>query len=368
MRILEVSKLYPPFWGGIETVVYDISTVLKQEGYDVDVLCVSEKNQSSEEVIDSVKVYRCASIAHLASTYLSFEFIKVWRKIRNNYDVIHVHLPNPLALLAFFLFKPHKECKIIVHWHSDIVKQKYLKIPFIPLQNDLLARCNKIIATSQVYADASEDLTKYLYKVEVIPIGIDEDKMVAAPDAVEQIKQRYAGKFVIFSLGRHVYYKGFEYLIEAARLMDENYIILLGGRGELTPELKAKIKEYNLEDVVKLLGRISAHELPAYFSAADVFCLPSVERSEAYGVVQLEAMACGTPVISTDIKGSGVAWVNKHGLTGLVVPVKNAHALASSFNYLREHPINRNQVHEYFTQHYTRSKMVNYFIKVVEGA
>jgi rhamnosyl/mannosyltransferase len=99
-----------------------------------------------------------------------------------------------------------------------------------------------------------------------------------------------------------------------------------------------------------------------------VFCLPSVERSEAYGVVQLEAMACGTPVISTDIKGSGVAWVNKHGLTGLVVPVKNAHALASSFNYLREHPINRNQVHEYFTQHYTRSKMVNYFIKVVEGA
>lgn len=112
MRILEVSKLYPPFWGGIETVVYDISTVLKQEGYDVDVLCVSEKNQSSEEVIDSVKVYRCASIAHLASTYLSFEFIKVWRKIRNNYDVIHVHLPNPLALLAFSYLNPIKNVKL----------------------------------------------------------------------------------------------------------------------------------------------------------------------------------------------------------------------------------------------------------------
>lgn len=368
MRILEVSKLYPPFWGGIETVVYDISTVLKQDGYDVDVLCVSEKNNSAEEVIDNVKVYRCASLAHLASTYLSFEFIKVWRKIRNNYDVIHVHLPNPLALLAFFLFKPRKECKIIVHWHSDIVKQKYLKIPFIPLQNALLARCYKIVATSQVYAEASQDLKNYLNKVEVIPIGIDEERMVAASEAVAEIKQRYAGKFIIFSLGRHVYYKGFEYLIDAARHLDENAIILLGGQGELTPELTEKIKTHNLGDRVKLLGRISAQELPAYFTAADVFCLPSVERSEAYGVVQLEAMACGTPVICTDIQGSGVAWVNKHGVTGLVVPVKNAEALATSFNYLREHPINRSQVQEYFTQHYTRSKMVNNLIKVVEGA
>ncbi|MDE9678296.1 MULTISPECIES: glycosyltransferase [Citrobacter] len=368
MRILEVSKLYPPFWGGIETVVYDISTVLKQEGYDVDVLCVSENNNSTEEFIDNVKVYRCASFAHLASTYLSFEFIKIWRKIRNDYDVIHVHLPNPLALLAFYLFKPRKDCKIIVHWHSDIVKQKYLKIPFIPLQKKLLACCSKIIATSHVYADASQDLKKFLNKIEVIPIGIDEERMVAAPEAFEQIKGRYAGKFVIFSLGRHVYYKGFEYLIEAARYIDESYIILLGGQGELTPELKEKITEYNLDSRVKMLGRISAQELPAYFSAADVFCLPSIERSEAFGVVQLEAMACGTPVISTDIQGSGVSWVNKHGVTGLIVPVKNAQALAISFNNLREHPINRSQVQEYFTQHYTRSKMVNCLIKVVEGA
>ncbi|HDI6199062.1 TPA: glycosyltransferase, partial [Escherichia coli] len=101
-RILEVSKLYPPFWGGIETVVYDISTVLKQKDYDVDVLCVSESNHSSREVMDNVNVYRCSSIVHMASTYISFEFIKVWRSIRNNYDVIHVHLPNPLALLAIF--------------------------------------------------------------------------------------------------------------------------------------------------------------------------------------------------------------------------------------------------------------------------
>jgi len=368
VRILEVSKLYPPFWGGIETVVYDISTVLQQKGYDVDVLCVSEKNTSSNEVINNINVYRCASLLHLASTYISFEFVNFWREIRNNYDVIHIHLPNPLALLAFFLFKPREGCKIIVHWHSDIVKQKYLKIPFIPLQNYLLKRSYKIIATSQVYAEASKDLQKYLDRVEVIPIGIDEEKMCASPEAIEQIKQCYADKFVIFSLGRHVYYKGFEYLIDAAKYLDDNYIILLGGQGELTPVLQHKIKEYKLEDRVKMLGRISADELPAYFNAADVFCLPSVERSEAYGVVQLEAMACGTPIISTDIPGSGVAWVNKHGVTGLVVPVKNSQALASSFNYLREHPINRSQVQEYFEQHYTRSKMVDYLIKVVKGA
>ena len=169
-------------------------------------------------------------------------------------------------------------------------------------------------------------------------------------------------------MGRHVYYKGFEYLLDAAKYLDDKYIILLGGQGELTPRLQEKIKQHNLDEKVKLLGKISAEELPAYFSAADVFCLPSVERSEAYGVVQLEAMACGTPVISTNIKGSGVSWVNKHGITGIVVPVKDSKALADSFNYLYEHPINRNQVQEFFIQHYTRSKMVDYFIKVVVRA
>ena len=368
MRILEVSKLYPPFWGGIETVVYDISTVLRQKEHNVDVLCVSDKNKSTKEIVDGVNVYRCGSFAHLASTYLSFKFIKVWRKIRNNYDVIHVHLPNPLAVLAIVLFKPQKGCKIIVHWHSDIVKQKYLKIPFIPLERWLLNRSSKIIATSQIYAYASQDLKKFLSKVEIIPIGIDEERMVAAPEAIERIRQRYTDKFVIFALGRHVYYKGFEYLLDAAKYLDDKYIILLGGQGELTPRLQEKIKQHNLDEKVKLLGKISAEELPAYFSAADVFCLPSVERSEAYGVVQLEAMACGTPVISTNIKGSGVSWVNKHGITGIVVPVKDSKALADSFNYLYEHPINRNQVQEFFIQHYTRSKMVDYFIKVVVRA
>ena len=367
MHILEVSKLYPPFWGGIETVVYDISTVLKQEGYDVDVLCVSDKNESSEEVIDDVKVYRCASLMHMASTYLSFEFIRVWRKIRTKYDVIHIHLPNPLALLAFYLFRPRKGCKVIVHWHSDIVKQKYLKIPFMPLQKLLLDKCDKIIATTSVYAEASQDLSRYLDKVEVVPIGIDEERMVVAPEMVAEIKQRYDNKFVIFSLGRHVYYKGFEYLIEAAKYLDDNYVILLGGQGELTADLKQKIEFHGVADRVKLLGKISAQELPAYFSMADVFCLPSVERSEAYGVVQLEAMACGTPVICTDIQGSGVSWVNKHDVTGRVVPVKNAQALADSFNYLREHPIDRHQVQQYFSQHYTRNKMVNCLVKVIEG-
>lgn len=368
MRILEVSKLYPPFWGGIETVVYDISTVLKQEGYDVDVLCVSERNNTTEEVIDNVRIYRCASLLHLASTYLSFEFIKKWWKIRSNYDVIHFHLPNPLALLAFFLFKPRNNCKVIVHWHSDIVRQKFLKIPFIPLQKHLLTRCYKIIATSEIYAKASKDLAYYLDKVKVIPIGIDENKMEASPDSIDLIKQHFAGKFIIFSLGRHVYYKGFEYLIESAKYLDDRYVILLGGQGELTSDLQAQIHKYNLGEQVKLLGQISAQELPAYFSAADVFCLPSVERSEAYGVVQLEAMACGTPVVCTDIPGSGVSWVNKHKITGLVVPVKNAQALASSFNYLYEHSFNTSQIREYFTQHYTRLTMVKYIIDVVEEA
>ncbi|ELR4888070.1 glycosyltransferase, partial [Escherichia coli] len=359
MRILEVSKLYPPFWGGIETVVYDISTVLKQKDYDVDVLCVSESNHSSREVMDNVNVYRCSSIVHMASTYISFEFIKVWRSIRNNYDVIHVHLPNPLALLAIFLFRPRRGCKIIVHWHSDIIKQKFLKIPFIPLQNSLLSNCDKIIATSQVYANSSLDLKKYLNKVAIIPIGIDDKRMSIDVDRIKKIKNSYPGKLIVFSLGRHVYYKGFDYLIDAAKYLDDNYIIIIGGQGQLTSSLNEKISKYDLSKRVKLIGRINEEDVSSYFYAADIFCLPSIERSEAYGVVQLEAMACGTPIISTDISGSGVSWVNKHGVTGLVVKNKNPQELAKGIKYLSAHPFEKEHIQKYFMENYTRTKMVD---------
>lgn len=252
---------------------------------------------------------------------------------------------------------------MIVHWHSDIIKQKILKIPFIPIQNHLLHCCDKIFTTSPVYSDYSKDLRKYKNKVEVLPIGIDSSRMSVNNIYLKKMKEKYNGKFVIFSLGRHVYYKGFSYLIESARYLPDNYIILIGGEGELTHVLQKKIDSLNLNDKVQLIGKIPPDTLSTYYFFADIFCLPSIERSEAYGVVQLEAMACGTPVVSTNIEGSGVPWVNKHNTSGLIVSIKSPESLAKSFKYLNANPLNKENIVKFFHDNYTREIMVDRLIK-----
>ncbi|MCE7626707.1 glycosyltransferase [Vibrio fluvialis] len=358
MRVLQVSKLFPPFWGGIETVVYDTAQELKQKGVDVDILCVSSDNKSELTSVDGIKVIRCSSFLHAASTYLSHSFIKEWLRIRNDYDLIHVHLPNPLAMLAMYLF-PTK-AKIVVHWHSDIIKQRFLKVPFIPVQSWLLKKCDKIIVTSQAYADGSNDLRPFLDKVKVIPIGIQDGSLRVDENYLSVLMSRYKEKRIVFSLGRHVYYKGFEYLIDAASHLPDDYIILLGGEGELSEVLKQKVIQQNLTSKVVLLGRIPFEHLGAFYKACDVFCLPSIERSEAFGVVQLEAMSFGKPVVSTEIEGSGVSWVNKNGQTGLISPVKDSKELANCItSTLNSDTLNTSSIKAYFNEHFLREKMGN---------
>ncbi|MDW2056808.1 glycosyltransferase [Vibrio sp. 506] len=358
MKVLQLSKLFPPFWGGIETVVYDTSVELKNKDIDVDVLCVSDGNKSSVDYIDGIKVFRCSSFLHLASVYLSISYVLRWFGIRNDYDLIHVHLPNPLAMLAMFIFRT--KAKIILHWHSDIVKQRFLKIPFIPIQKWLLEKADSIIVTSQCYADASTDLAKYKNKIVVIPIGISDKVLSVNTDYSVNLLKKYPNKKIIFSLGRHVYYKGFEYLVESAKYLPDDYIILIGGVGELTESLKGKINEYNLNTKVKLLGKIPADQLGTYYSCCNVFCLPSIERSEAFGVVQLEAMSFGKPIVSTNIVGSGVPWVNKDGITGKVVPIKDAKALANAcVDVVFDNKLKEDNILTHFKNNYIRDIMVD---------
>lgn len=356
MKVLQVSKLFPPFWGGLETVVYDISTELTSRGVEVDVLCVSQENINENAEVNGIGVIRCGSFLHVASTYLSISFINKWRKLRNKYDIVHVHLPNPLALLAMFLF-PTK-AKVIVHWHSDIVKQKFLKIPFLPLQRWILNKCESVIVTSEPYADSSDDLKSFRDKLKIIPIGIDGGNLSIDEAHLNSIKAQFQDRKIIFSLGRHVYYKGFEYLIDAAADLPDDYVILLGGEGELTEALKEKINQNDLASKVVLLGKIPFEYLGAYYEACDVFCLPSIERSEAFGVVQLEAMSFGKPIVSTSIEGSGVSWVNQHGLTGLISPVKDSKKLAECIiDTTTSMNLDARTIKAHFNKHFLRETM-----------
>lgn len=327
MKILQIGKFYP-ICGGVEKVMYDIMVGLSQRQIYCDMLCASaEKYPPGNLSLNEFARILCVPAwKKVASTMLAPAMIYRLRKIRKEYDIIHIHHPDPMACLALFL--SGYKGPVVVHWHSDILKQKRLLKLYAPLQNWLLRRAEVIVGTTPVYVRESPFLGNIQRKVTSIPIGVDE--MKPSCPQVAQIKEKYAGKKIIFSLGRLVEYKGYEYLIRAARRLDDDYIILIGGKGPLLGYLQALIDEQGVSDKVKLLGFIEDKDLPDYFGACDLFCLSSIWKTEAFGIVQIEAMSCGKPVIAMNIPESGVNWVNMDRFSGLNVKPEDADALAEA--------------------------------------
>ncbi|ENY9560521.1 glycosyltransferase [Escherichia coli] len=358
MKVLQICKYFPPVFGGIEQVAYDISDgFLSEYNIPVDVFCVNDINKDIVEN-SGYNITRCGIIGRLFSTPISLSFFKHWKKIRNKYDIIHLHLPNPLAVLALFLFRSRS--KIIIHWHSDIVKQKKLLFLFKPFQTWILKRCDKVIVTSPIYGENSVALKNYQNKLICIPIGIEKERLPENELFLSEMKNKFHGKKIVFSLGRLVYYKGFDYLIDAAKYLPEDIVILIGGQGELYEELNAFIKNANLGDKVHLLGSISFDKLSSYYKLCDVFCLPSIHKSEAFGVVQLEAMSYKKPLVSTDIPGSGVSWVNLDGYSGVVVQPKNSKLLAAGIVHVLENKdVMSKNSYQRFRQIFTKKDMIN---------
>lgn len=357
MKVLHLSKYYKPYSGGIEQVVADICEACNKDNIESSVLAVNYQNTNSIYYINGVKVYSYKSNLHYASADISLGYIQGLKKIISYYDIIHVHLPNPLANLAVLLAK-HESVKVVLHWHSDIVKQKFLKILYRPMQSWLLNRSDAIITTSPIYGECSEDLFEYKNKITVIPIGINADNYKVDDNVFQAIKSKFRDKKIIFALGRLVYYKGFSYLIEAAGKLPDDHIILIGGRGPESQQLIDKVDKLNLHDKVKMLGFVDENELPAYLKACDVFCLPSIEKSEAFGVVQLEAFLFNKPVVSCSITGSGVGWVNRDQISGIVVPPKNSHELASALIKITQNQDSYSSLHSYFEDNFTSTVMV----------
>jgi glycosyltransferase involved in cell wall biosynthesis len=333
LKILQLTKFYPPFWGGIESVTYELTEGLHAAGYECVVLCANTTNVTVDEVFENkYKVIRAASYGRVFSTSISPALINIFRKIANDFDIIHVHFPDPLTALALSLVKP--KAKVVIHWHSDIIKQSYLLKFYLPLQNMVLKRADLIIGTSPKYIQESPQLKDFVYKTVAIPLG-SEVKVFENTTAVEaSILNRFKGKKILFSLGRLVYYKGYNYLIEAASLISNDFVIVIGGEGPEYSNLKKQIASYKLEAKVHLIGKIPQVELASWFKACNIFCFPSTFASEAFGVSQIEAMSFGKPVIATEIPRSGVSWVNAHGVSGVNVKLGSATELANAIQLL----------------------------------
>ncbi len=337
MKILQLGKFYPPDTGGMETALHNITEGLNHKGIQCDVLCANSKKEYKEEIVDGYKIFRTANYGKLSSTSITPQMIIKLKEIIANYDIIHLHHPNPMANLALLFANPKKQ-KIVLHWHSDIIKQQFEFKFYKPLLIWMLKKTDVIIGTSQKYIEASEQLKDFQHKCIAIPRGIKRNDLFANNERSREIREKYPNKRIIFSLGRFIYYKGFEYLIESAKYLPDEYIILLGGEGELKKKYEQIISENGLSQKVFLVGRIAQKDLGSYYQACDLFCLPSIAKSEAFGLVMVEAMSFGKPIVATKINGSGTDWVNQDGITGLNVDPENAEELAKAFKTILENP------------------------------
>ncbi|WP_118195435.1 glycosyltransferase [Albibacterium indicum] len=360
MKILQVGKFYP-IRGGIEKVMYDLTLGLSAEGVHCDMLCATTEGYRGGviELNSYGRVIAVKTQWKFSATMIAPAMITRLRRIANEYDMIHIHHPDPMASLALFL-SGYKR-KVILHWHSDILKQKLLLKLYAPLQRWLIKRADLIVGTTPVYVRESPFLKGMLDKIDYIPIGVEA--ISADKEQVELLRRKYDGYRLIFSLGRLVEYKGYKYLIEALAKLDDTYRLAIGGIGPLRGELEELVDHLGVRSRVEFLGYVSDEDVPKYFEACDLFCLSSIWKTEAFAIVQIEAMSCGKPVVSTHIKGSGVSWVNADQVSGLVVPAEDADALANAIKKLMDDRELYEQValggRRRYKELFTRKKMVD---------
>ena len=325
MKVLQLGKFYP-IRGGVEKVMWDLTSGLSARGIDCDMLCAELEKDEIIHLNEHGRVICLKAWMKKAATMIAPKMISWLRKHKDEYDIIHVHHPDPMACLALRL--SGYKGRVILHWHSDILKQKTLLKFYAPLQRWLIHRADTIIGTTPVYLKESPYLQDVQEKTVAVPIGI---KPVTFDEGLaRQWKQRYAGKKLVVSIGRLVPYKGYTYLIQACQHLGSDYQLFVVGNGPLMDNLLGEVQEYGVQDRIHFLGYVEDDEMHALLAASDLFVMSSVMKTEAFGIVQIEAMSLGKPVIATKIPESGVSWVNADGVSGLNVPIRNPKALADA--------------------------------------
>jgi len=368
LKVLHVGKFYPPHPGGMESHLRTLSEELSKT-IDVEVLVASDRWRTERSTHGRVELVRLATALMLHGTPIVPSLARAMRQARP--DMVHLHFPNPMAALACLMSR--LDVPIVVTWHSDVVRQRRAAAVFAPLLSLLLQRCAAIIVASAAYIETSPVLRSRRKLCRVIPYGIRAEAYENADTArVAQLRRRF-GKRLVLAVGRLVYYKGFEHLVRA--MADVRATVLIAGDGPLRAALSAEAARLGVGDRVVLLGRVDDAELKACYHACDVFALPSVERSEAFGIVQLEAMACGRPVVNTWLN-SGVPHVSLDGLTGLTVPPGDPKALATALSALLGDPARRaamgaaarQRVREEFSAELMARRTLEVYREVVAGA
>lgn len=314
---------FPPTVGGVEGHIHQI--VKNMEGVEFTVLTSSRSRRTVREKLDGVEVIRAAEYLRPANTPI----MPFWRRHLNEaqVDLMHAHMPNPFGEICLLSTETPP---VVASYHADIVGRPLLSKAFAPLQQQFFRRAHTIVVGSTRLADSAPVLAPHRGKVEVVPYGVDTSQWEARPGQADEIRERYPGPLVVF-LGRHRHYKGLDILVQAMTEVEATCLIVGDGpKRQLTQDL---VESMGLRKKVLFPGIVPDSERSAYYHAADVFVLPSTNRAESYGISMLEAMACATPAISTEV-GTATSWINQHRVTGLVVEPGNPAELAKAIREL----------------------------------
>lgn len=339
MRVLHLGKFYPPAPGGIETFTAVLARAQTAAGLDVAVLAhTAERRWRTQRRQDgAVAVCEAARLGQLAYAPLSPAFpLQLQRCIaRYRPDVLHIHVPNTSAFAALAL-PAARRLPWIVHWHADIPLDsgsRLLRLAYPlyrPWEQALLRRADSVIATSAAYRDASQALAPWRAKVEIVPLALDEADAVDAGEGLWP-----AGLVRLLAVGRLSHYKGFEVLLDSLAGLP-GFGLLLIGAGERESALRERLRKLGLEQRVRMAGQVDDAYLQRAYAQAQIFCLPSLDRAEAFGMVLLEAMRAGLPCVASAIAGSGVVEVVADGRSGVLVPPGDATALRAALHDLGE--------------------------------
>ncbi len=359
MKILHIAKYYEPIKGGIEKVTNELAVASVEAGHEVVVLSCNQDRRHLEENVEGVKVIRLPQLTEAFSQPLSFGMLWQAKKWLQWADVVHLHIPNPLAEIAFLLQDQNKP--LIVTYHCDVVDRSVLRKAYEPLQEKILKRADKIVVSTPNHLEYCTALQDFQDKCEVIPFGVRAKHAEPNPEMNSHLKKikDELGDYFLFVGCLHPY-KGVDVLLHAMRQVNEKLVVL--GNGPSWESWYLLAQDLGLQDQVRMIGRVDDdNEFAAYMHGCTGLVLPSINEAEAFGIVLIEAMSCSKPVITTKLY-SGVPWVNDQGVTGLEVMPNDHQGLAKALNELSGQPEMREKMgaaaRQRFEAHFTVDKMV----------
>lgn len=367
MHICMTYHYFKPHLGGVEEVIHMLAKNLVERDHQVTIITsnIGEKDiRPANEVIDGINVIRCEASPFLFRTLRLKGFKEKLKKV--NPDVFNPHHPIPGVSDTTIFYAKKNLIPSVLTYHADSAQDTILekiasRIYYKLIANRMVKTADVIVSHARSYAETSPVLKNVMDKVVINPIGVDTTKFnPRVKDNGLREKLKLKNKFVIFALGRLVPYKGYSYLIQAMKYLDNDYVLVLGGDGILKNSLMELANKLNVKNRVIFTGFLPEDKKINYYAASDVYCTSSVSRGEAFGITLLEAMACGKPVVSTNIPGvRDVASVG-----GILVKPKNPQAIADAIRKTRENPIDKNKLHNKIKEQFNWGKIVNMYIDI----